>query len=147
MGLLRGLALFKLGALVGMIGTAAVVKRTLQSRGDEDSDELALVAILDGVELKSRATAFRGGSILAWFGGIEVDLRDAELAPGARLTANAIFGGIEITTPPHWRIESEAKAVAGGIETPATATDDASAPVLTLDGLAVFGGIELTAGS
>ena len=41
--------------------------------------------------------------MLAWFGGITVDLRDAELAPGASLTAHELFGGIDLQTPPRWR--------------------------------------------
>ena len=141
MGLVRRLLLFKLGALVGMIVAAAFFKRVVRSRGDAESDELALVAILDGVELESRARAFRGGSMLAWFGGIEADLSGAELAPGARLSVHALFGGIEVKTPATWRIESEAKAVMGGID--ARGADDPDAPVLTLDGMAVFGGIEV----
>lgn len=81
---LRGLLLFKLGAWVGMMAAAAFVRRAVPSHGDEESDELGLVAVLNGIELKSRARAFRGGSMLAWFGGIAVDLREVELAPGAR---------------------------------------------------------------
>jgi hypothetical protein len=115
------------------------------SRGDEDSDELALVAVFDGIELKSRAKAFKGGSMLAWFGGIEADLRDAELAPGARLSAYTLFGGIEIETPPTWRVESKTKALMGGIDARTPAQDDPDAPVLTLEGLALFGGIEVSA--
>jgi hypothetical protein len=42
-----------------------------RSRVDAESDELGLVAILEGVQLESRAKAFRGGSMLAWFGGVE----------------------------------------------------------------------------
>ena len=145
MSLLRRLLLFKLGALVGMIVAAAIVKRIVRSRGDADSDELALVAIFDGVELESRAKAFRGGSMLAWFGGIEADLSGAELAPGARLSVHALFGGIEVTTPATWRVESEAKAVMGGID--ARGAADPDAPVLTLDGMAVFGGIEVRTAS
>ena len=143
MGLLRGLLIFKLGAFAGMMAAAAFVKRTLPSRGDEESDELALVAVFDGIELESRAKAFRGGSMLAWFGGIEVDLRNAELAAGARLSTHALFGGIEIWTPPNWRIESQAKALLGGVETGGQAEDDPEAPVLTLSGLALLGGIEV----
>lgn len=52
-----------------------------------------------------------------------------------------MFRGIEITTPATWRVESEAKAVLGGIN--ASGADDPDAPVLTLDGMAVFGGIEV----
>ena len=42
----RTLLVFKLGAL--------------PSRGDEESDELSLVAVFDGIDLKSRAKSFRG---------------------------------------------------------------------------------------
>jgi hypothetical protein len=143
MTLLRRLLLFKLGALLGVMVAAALAKRFVPSRGDEESDELGLVAIYDGVELRSRARAFTGGSALAWFGGIELDLSDAELAEGARLSAHAIFGGIDITTPPGWRIESRAKALMGGIDSSSGPQDDPDAPVLTLDGMAVFGGIDI----
>jgi hypothetical protein len=139
--LIRKLLLFKLGALVGMIVAAAFFKRVIRSRGDEESDELALVAILDGVELESRAKAFRGGSMLAWFGGIDVDLSGAELAPGARLSVHALFGGIDVTTPPSWRVESETTAFMGGVD--ARGSDDRDAPALVLEGMAVFGGIDV----
>jgi hypothetical protein len=142
MGLIRRLLLFKLGALVGMIVAAAFFKRVVRSRGDAESDELALVAILDGVELESRSKAFRGGSMLAWLGGIDVDLTDAELAPGARLSVNALFGGIDVTIPPTWRVESDTKALMGGIDARG-AQDDPDAPVLVLEGMAVFGGIDV----
>jgi hypothetical protein len=141
----RAVLIFKLGAWAGLMAAAAFVKRAVPSRGDEESDELSLVAVFDGIELKSRAKAFKGGSMLAWFGGIELDLRDAELAPGARLTANTLFGGIEIETPPTWRVQSNMKALAGGVDAPTSAQDDPDAPVLRLEGMALFGGIAVSA--
>ena len=142
MGLIRRLLLFKLGALVGTIAAAAFFKRVVRSRGDAESDELALVAILEGVELESRSKAFRGGSMLAWLGGIDADLTNAELAPGARLSVHALFGGIDVTIPPTWRVESDTKALMGGIDARG-AQDDPGAPVLVLEGMAVFGGIDV----
>jgi len=142
---IRSVLLFKLGLLAGMGVAAAIVKQAVPSVGDEDSDELSLVAIFDGIELKSRARSFKGGSMFAWFGGIDVDLRDVELAPGARLAVNTLFGGVALKTPPTWRIESNARTVAGGVETRTQAQDDPEAPVLTLDGMAVFGGIAVIA--
>jgi hypothetical protein len=141
MRLIRGLLLFKLGAWLGMMGSAAFVRHAVPSHGDEYSDELGLVAVFDGIELKSRATAFRGGSMLAWFGGISVDLREVELAPGAELTLHTLFGGIAIDTPPDWRLESEVSALAGGVDARQQALDDPDAPVLRLKGKALFGGI------
>jgi hypothetical protein len=105
---------------------------------------VALVAIFDGVELKSRAPAFRGGSMLAWYGGVAADLREATLAPeGATLTVHALCGGVSIRVPAGWRVESTAKALAGGVAT--RGAEDADAPTLRVDGLALFGGIAVGA--
>jgi hypothetical protein len=142
---LRGLLLFKLGALAGMMGAAAFVRRAVPSLGDGESDELRLVAVFNGIQLASRARAFTGGSMLAWYGGIDVDLSEVELAPDARLSLHTLFGGIAIKTPPGWRLESELTAVAGGVDTRTSPQDDPEAPVLTLTGTALFGGIAVGA--
>jgi hypothetical protein len=83
--------------------------------------------------------------MLAWYGGIDVDLREVELAPGARLSLHTLFGGIAIKTPPGWRLESEVRAFAGGVNTRTSSQDDPDAPVLTLTGTALFGGIAVGA--
>ena len=109
------LALLVFGFFAGFMAAAAVVKRVLPSRGDAESDEVALMAVFDGKDLRSEAKAFRGGSMLAWYGGIDADLREAVLAPGARLSVAALFGGISIRVPPGWRVEKDVRTVAGGI--------------------------------
>ena len=129
----------------GLLAAATFVKRAVPSRGDTDSDEVGLVAIFGGVELESRSQAFRGGSMLAWFGGVEADLRKTRLAPGAHLTVHALMGGIEITVPEGWRVESSVRAFAGGVQVDVPSPSDSAAPLLTLDGLAAFGGIEVRA--
>jgi hypothetical protein len=136
--------LFKLGFWAGMITSAAIVKRAFPSQGDEDSDELRLVAIQNGIDLKSRAQAFRGGSMLAWLGGISVDLREAQLAPDARLEVGSLFGGIAIRVPPDWRVESNVKALGGGVAV-SPPPDAEDAPTLRLDGFTAFGGIAVGA--
>jgi hypothetical protein len=143
--LLRSILIFKVGLYAGFATAAALMKRSLVSRGDEESDELALVAIFDGIKLESRTRAFRGGSMLAWYGGIEVDLSEAELAPGAHLRLTALFGGIAVRIPAGWRVESTAKALAGGVDVKTRDAEDPDAPTLTIDGLAALGGIAIGA--
>lgn len=145
MRLLRTLVVLEIGAWAGMAVAAAFVKRAVPSLGDEESNDVSLVAIFDGIDLKSRATAFRGGSMLSWFGGIAVDLREAELAPGARLRVHAMLGGIAIRIPEGWRVESNVKAIMGGVDTRTIAAEDPAAPTLTIDGLAFFGGVAVGA--
>jgi hypothetical protein len=143
--LIRGLLLFKLGFWTGMVASAALLKRVFPSRGDEESDEVALVAALNGVDLKSRAKAFRGGSMFSWLGGIAVDLREAELADGAHLDVHSAFGGIAIRVPTGWRVESNVTAIAGGVAISVPEPEAEDAPTLTLGGFTVFGGIAVGA--
>ena len=143
--LLRGLLLFKLGFWGGMLASAAVLKRAFPSRGDAESDELRLVAIMDGVAIKSTATAFRGGSVFSWFGGIALDLREATLAPDAHLEIGSLFGGVAVRVPPDWRIVSEVRALAGGVAVNAPAPDADEAPTLQLSGYSLLGGVAVGA--
>jgi Cell wall-active antibiotics response 4TMS YvqF len=144
--LLRAIGLVVLGFWAGLAAAAAIMKRVLRSRGDAESDEVALVAIFDGIELESRASAFRGGSMLAWFGGISVDLRQATLSSeGARLDLHALNGGIAIKVPEGWRVRSSMTALAGGVDVRTPEPEAAEAPTLTLDGFAAFGGVAVAA--
>jgi hypothetical protein len=138
---LRSLGLLAAGAFSGFAAAAFLAKQALPSRGDSESDDIALVTIFGGAELSSRATSFRGGSMLAWFGGIAADLREATLAPEARLTLTALLGGIAVRVPPGWRVESHARAWGGGLAIDVPEPEDPSAPTLVLDGFVGLGGI------
>jgi hypothetical protein len=137
---IRALALIIIGSVAGFMAAAAFVKRVLPSRGDEESDELALLAVFDAIELTSRSSSFRGGSVFTWFGGISLDLREATLGPEAHLSVNTLFGGVAIRVPPEWRLESELEALAGGVDVRPGA-ESPNAPTLRLEGRALFGGI------
>jgi hypothetical protein len=135
------LVLWSVGALVGAI----VAKRRLRPSGGPDDDEVALVAILEPLEFVSLARAFRGGSLMCWFGGGDVDLRGATLDPaGARLSVTAIFGGGRILVPAGWQVTHRVVSIFGGVgDTRSEAEHEADAPTLVLDGVALFGGFAI----
>jgi hypothetical protein len=143
--LIRALFLFKLGFWAGTIASALLMKRMFPSRGDAESDEVGLVAILDGIELKSRAKAFRGGSMFSWLGGIAVDLREAQLAPDAHIDVHSLFGGIAIRVPTGWRVESSVASIGGGVAIGVPEPESDDAPTLRLDGFTAFGGVAVGA--
>jgi hypothetical protein len=139
-GLFFGLTF--LTAIISAI-TAAILKQRLPSRGEEADDEVALVIIYTGRDFASHASAFRGGSVLTWYGGGTLDLRNATLDPaGARLSVRAIVGGFRLVVPETWRVENRITAVFGGVgdarDGDAVLSDG---PTLVLDGFALFGGI------
>jgi hypothetical protein len=141
--LIRSLALVVAGAMAGFAGAAALLRRALPSQGGPTSDEFELVAIFDGIELANTSTAFRGGRMLAWFGGIAVDLREATLAPGARLEVRAIFGGVAIRVPSTWRVDATGSVVAGGLDASTVQPESSDAPTLTVDASGFMGGVSI----
>ena len=143
--IVKRVGLVAAGIFVGLVGAGVVMRKILPSSGDETSDELALAAVLRGIELRSRATAFGGGSLVAWLGGIAVDLRETQHAPGAGLRVQSILGGIAIRVPAGWRVESSVTGLGGGVAIDVPEPDAADAPVLRLSGFALLGGIAVAA--
>jgi len=105
-------------------------------------------AVFGGVQKRLNGKEFRGGQLQALFGGIEIDLRDAEIAENeAVLYVNAIFGGIELRVPETWFVAARGQGVFGGFtdSTRYTGPGDPDKPKKTLivQGMAVFGGVEI----
>jgi predicted membrane protein len=105
-------------------------------------------AIFGGVEKRINAKEFRGGQLQALFGGIEIDLRDADIdGTEAVLHANAIFGGIEVRVPETWYVAARGQGVFGGFSDSTRyvgpADPDKPKKTLIVVGSAVFGGVEI----
>ncbi len=144
---MRRILLFAAGFLGGLTAVAALARALIPSRGDETSDELALVAIANRVELASRATAFRGGSLRAWMAGVELDLREAQLAPdGGRLEVTALMAGVVVHLPPAWRVRRRARGLTTGLAWSLEGQEalPADAPTLDVDVLVVGAGVVIT---
>ena len=75
-----------------------------------------------------------------------MDLRDAVLDPaGAVLRVQTVFGGAQLVVPETWRVSIEMASVFGGVgDIRSSDVRPADAPRLTLEGLALFGGLQIT---
>ncbi len=128
------------------VAAVLVARRQIPAFGGEDDAEFSVVAAMDGAVFDARSRELIEARATAFMGGIELNLVDADLSPGAFLTLRAIMGGIDVVVPSHWRVEVMARTVMGGIGnlTAPDATEE-DAPVLMIDALAVMGGIEIHA--
>jgi predicted membrane protein len=147
--LLRAIGVLLLGWFVFMIGAAVFAASRRRELPDPDpkADEVELNATFGPLEFRSEAGAFRGGSVTTWFGGGEIDLSNATLAPeGATLHMNALFGGGNLIVPESWNIETRLVGIGGaGDGRPAVERPD-DAPTLRVEGTALFGGWGITSG-
>ncbi|MCK9270599.1 MAG: DUF5668 domain-containing protein [Bacteroidales bacterium] len=113
----------------------------------QNSDYIDEVSIFSGSEKTITSRNFRGGKITSIFGGSEINLTQAQLAPGNNnLEITAIFGGSTLIVPPEWQIKVNVTAVFGGISDKRYKRRDVptdETKILYIDGLVLFGGGEI----
>jgi hypothetical protein len=105
-----------------------------------------LTAIFGGLEKRGTWVCPRDVSITAIMGGAELDLREAELAPGVtELHITAIMGGVELLVPPWLSVECDATAILGGFEElhRAPVAPEPERRILRITGIAVMGGVSI----
>ncbi len=145
----RAFALFvALTTLFGMgsAAVAAVTKRRTETTKDPASNEPTAASVFAGERFESHAPALRGGRVITWFAGHDVDLRGATLDPsGATLNLRTMYGGTQVAIPEGWRVESHVRSLFGGTQVDVHDADlPADAPLLVLRGFSLFGGVRIT---
>ncbi|MCP1662459.1 MAG: hypothetical protein D5R99_03805 [Methanocalculus sp. MSAO_Arc1] len=120
---------------------------------DQATDTVELMAVLGGVESRSISKSFRGGEMLAIFGGVDLDLRDAGISdPPAEIQVFTLFGGTEIRVPEDWNVRLNVLPVLGSAEDERrrpTFPEDTGAektragPNLVITGFVAFGGVSV----
>ncbi|MFF7728174.1 DUF1707 domain-containing protein [Streptomyces sp. NPDC008001] len=102
-----------------------------------------LVAVFGGAVRKGRWRVSRRTNAFALFGGIEIDLTEAVFEQQEIvINATAIFGGIEIRVPENVTLRSAGTGIFGGFDVKSVEASDPDAPVVSLTGFAVFGGVD-----
>jgi predicted membrane protein len=98
-----------------------------------------------GAEIRVNSERFQGGFLAVTLGGVELDLRHAELTPeGAILELRVLMGGVDVRVPDHFQVQSEVTPMLGGVDD--TSRHDPrvqGAPRLILRGSVMFGGVTI----
>lgn len=116
-------------------------------KGTSGDDFVDYVSVFGGGERQVVSQNFTGGKITAVFGGIELDLTRAALAPGVSVIEIAcVFGGATLIVPDDWNVTLEVTPVLGGFSDsrklrPGRTVDPNKH--LILRGAVVFGGGEV----
>ena len=103
------------------------------------------VAIMSGVERRSRWRVAEQTTAVAVMGGCVLDLRNAEIeGPEVEITAVAVMGGVEIVVPEGVEVELTGIAVMGGkSERVKDAPPQPGAPLIRVRAFALMGGVEV----
>jgi predicted membrane protein len=112
---------------------------------NDSGDSISAQALFTGIQKRVLSKNFKGGKASAIFGGTEIDLSQADLAPGAMLNIEVAFGGVKLVVPPHWDLQINVTNIFAGVEDkrmyPQTPADPSK--VLKIYGSVIFGGLEI----
>ncbi len=100
------------------------------------------ICVFGATERKGVWRVPRNLETLCVFGGATIDLRKAIVPPeGATVHCLAFFGGVDIIVPPGMRLEVSGTGIMGGFDHAQNDLDDPDAPLIRVEGLAIFGGV------
>ncbi|MCX5013740.1 DUF1707 domain-containing protein [Streptomyces sp. NBC_00555] len=105
----------------------------------------AAVAVMSGFQRKGAWTVPARFDAVAFWGGGELDLREANFAqPEVVINCVAIMGGIEITVPPGVAVDVRGIGIMGAFEQRAgSGPTEPGAPRVVVTGFAFWGGVEI----
>jgi predicted membrane protein len=135
-----------------IIGVIFIVSKrkgfnSVTSKGIIGDDYVDYVNVFSGGERQIVSENFRGGRISAVFGGMELDLTKAKMAPGRNeLEIACVFGGATIIVPDDWYVTIDVTPILGGFSdsrklSPGRSTE--MSKQLVIKGAVVFGGGEV----
>ncbi|HEX3290085.1 MAG TPA: LiaF domain-containing protein [Gaiella sp.] len=147
---MKSLVRIGVGVVVVIVGLGAMAQAVARRRtvGDDTSDDFAIAVYVGGVQRSCKARALRRGVVSVVCGGVDLDLREATLAPeGATLDLSASWGGVNVVVPREWRVTVEDRSVLGGFDAKVTPPEELpdDAPRLDVSVTARFGGVTVKA--
>jgi len=109
---------------------------------------LNIVAIFSGSRRVIDTPDFRGGEVVAIFGGVRLDLHRATITlDKAVLDVTAVFGGVEIRVPENWSVQTKGVGIFGGFDDKTIhpkPDPNVKTPELVITGSTVFGGLSVS---
>lgn len=111
----------------------------------DENDVIDAVCVFGGTDQHVYSKNFKGGDMVAIFGGCNVNLTQADFEGAIVLEVVAVFGGVKIIIPSSWIVKSEVTAIFGGIEDKRgpVMISDGGTKIIKITGLALFGGVEI----
>ena len=116
------------------------LERTPEAKGSTVQGFVALGSRM----IQSRSEAFEGGELTAVLGNIVLDLTEAQLVSGAKLSVTAVLGGCEVLVPPGWEVQLGGVPLLGGWDDTTRRVDTTpNSPVLNIRAVAILAGVEV----
>ena len=134
-----------------IIGLSIILRDTLGGKvsneikklNEKRNDGNSYCATFSGQNVNFDGEKFTGADLIAVFGGVKCDLRNAIIDSDVVINASSTFGGIEIYVPSNVKIKIKSTPLFGGVSNKANTKTDENSHTIYINGTAVFGGVEI----
>lgn len=112
----------------------------------DNAEYIDVVSVFGGIKKNIQSKNFKGGEIVSFMGGSEINFMQADIQHPIVLEIHNVFGGTKLIIPSNWDVQNNISAVFGGVEDKRVfnnSVPDSNKKIL-LKGSCVFGGIEIT---
>ncbi len=110
----------------------------------EGDDTLFVNSVFSGVKRNILSKNFKGGEITCVFGGVELNLMQADIQGTAVIKLEQVFGGLQLVLPTNWTVRNEIDGAFQGVNDKRrflNTTDPDK--VIVLKGSSVFAGVQI----
>ena len=119
------------------------IEKKIKKLGNDDKMD-GQVAVFSGSDRAYKKEVFLGSNLVAVFGGIDLDLRNAIFEKDTVIKAVCVFGGIDITVPSDVEVKIKSGFAFGGISDDRKKLAKSSKHTIYMDAAGCFGGITIS---
>jgi len=136
-----------LPAILIIIGVDIIFKDRINSKLNDKIKELnksnndEYYATFSGQKLDFGGQEFKGAKLNAIFGGIDIDLRKAEIKQDIIIDVCSVFGGVDIKVPKDSNVKVQSNSIFGGVSNKVKSED--ASPVIYVKAMCLFGGCDI----
>lgn len=144
-----------LAVVLIVVGMSVIVRSAFHSKNDKEVAKKvkdlengknvdAQTAVFSGNDRIYNNEEFTGASLIAVFGGVDLDLRNAVFTKDTVIKAFCLFGGIDIKVPEDVNIKIRSGFIFGGISDERKNASEKSKHTIYVDAGGGFGGITIS---
>ena len=118
----------------------AKVKEKIKDLNKEGLEEY--YAIFSGQEINPKGEEFKGASLNAIFGGIDLNLADAQIQKDTLINLTSVFGGVDIKVPSNVNVKVQSTSIFGGTDNKIKKYTE-NLPTIYIKSFCLFGGADI----
>ena len=118
----------------------AKVKQKIKTLNQEGLEEY--YATFSGQEINPQGDEFKGASLNAIFGGIDLNLTEAQIQKDTLINVTSVFGGVDIKIPSNVNVKVQSTSIFGGVDNNVKKYTE-NLPTIYVKAFCLFGGADI----